>query len=57
MNRAPLLLFIVIVLVAGRMTFAQTFQIGGETVRIVSTQDIKEKLDGKDMAMTVVEYD
>jgi quercetin dioxygenase-like cupin family protein len=55
MTRALPLLFLAIVLSPGGAAVAQTMQIGGETVRIVSTRDIQEKIDGKDAAVTVVE--
>lgn len=66
-----LLLIVATALGSGERTFAQAHQqhaqappqqntqpaqqIGGELVRVISTQDIQEKVDGKDAAMTVVE--
>jgi len=42
------------VLGAGGMTFAYHDE-GGEQVKVISVHDIKEKLDGKDTKVTVVE--
>jgi quercetin dioxygenase-like cupin family protein len=43
-------------LVAGTtIVFGQHGHTDGEAVRVISTQDIKEKLDGKDSKVTVVE--
>ncbi|MGQ0634482.1 MAG: cupin domain-containing protein [Planctomycetaceae bacterium] len=38
---------------AGGLTFAQHHE--GESVKVISTQDIREKLDGKEAKVTVVE--
>ena len=54
MSRAALLLVIGAALGVGGMTFAHRHE-DGESVRIVSAQDIKEKLDGKEAKVTVVE--
>lgn len=54
MNRSFLMLAIGAVLGAGGMTFAHRHE-DGESVKVVSTQDIKEKLDGKEAKVTVVE--
>jgi quercetin dioxygenase-like cupin family protein len=57
MNRNMLLLVTAIFLLAGGMAFAH-FHDGaenGESVREISSHDIKEKLDGKDSAVTTVE--
>jgi quercetin dioxygenase-like cupin family protein len=54
MLRTLLLLSIGIALGIGGMTFAGV-QEDGESVRIVAEQDIKEKLDGKDAKVSVVE--
>jgi quercetin dioxygenase-like cupin family protein len=54
MKRTLLLAFIAIILGAAGMTFAQ-HMIGGESVKEISRQNIKEKLDGKDAAVTFVE--
>jgi quercetin dioxygenase-like cupin family protein len=55
MKRTLLFAFIAIVLGAGGFAFAQVHMMGGEAVKLVSRQDIKEKLDGKDSAVTFVE--
>src|SRR5262245_12140888 len=55
MKRALPLLLIAIVFSAVGFAVAQTMQFGGETVRLLSTQEMKEKIDGKDAAFTVVE--
>ena len=57
MNRILLLAVTVVFLVAGRIAFAHPEEehLGGETVRVISTRDIQEKIDGKDSAETVVE--
>jgi quercetin dioxygenase-like cupin family protein len=54
MKRTALLLIAGIALGAGGMTLAQNHK-DGENVKIVSMRDIKEKLDGKDAAVTFVE--
>jgi quercetin dioxygenase-like cupin family protein len=55
MKRNRLWLFVAIVLGVGGLAFAQVHMMGGESVKEVSRQDIKEKLDGKDSAVTFVE--
>jgi quercetin dioxygenase-like cupin family protein len=54
MNHKLLMLILLIVLGAGGIAFAH-FHEEGESVRIISSQDIQEKLDGKDAGVTVVE--
>ncbi len=54
MKRTRLLLFVGIVLGLGGMALAH-FRDDGESVKTISAQDIKEKLDGKDAKVTVVE--
>jgi quercetin dioxygenase-like cupin family protein len=54
MKRTLLFAFTAILLGATGMAFAQ-HMIGGESVKEVSRQNIKEKLDGKDSAVTFVE--
>ncbi|WP_254511640.1 cupin domain-containing protein [Anatilimnocola floriformis] len=54
MNRTILLLCIVIVLGAGGLMLAQ-HHADAERVKVLSAQDIIEKLDGKDAKVTVVE--
>lgn len=54
MNRSLLALLIGAALGAGGMTFAHHHE-DGESVKIISAWDIKEKLDGKDAKVTVVE--
>jgi quercetin dioxygenase-like cupin family protein len=54
MNGVPLLLAITTILGAGATAFAVAHD-DGETVRVISSQDIKEKLDGQDAKSTVVE--
>jgi quercetin dioxygenase-like cupin family protein len=54
MNRTFLLLAIGAVLGIGGMTFGHVHE-DGESVRVISAQDIKEKLDGKDAKVTIVE--
>ena len=54
MKRSLLVLAIGIAIGVGGMSFGHD-QEHGEAVRIVSAQDIKEKLDGKDSKVTVVE--
>jgi quercetin dioxygenase-like cupin family protein len=54
MNRLIRSLFIAIVLCAAGMTLAHSHK-DDEKVKVISTGDIKEKLDGKDAKMTVVE--
>jgi quercetin dioxygenase-like cupin family protein len=54
MNRTFFSVVFVIVVVASGMTFAHRHE-DGESVREISVQNIKEKLDGKDMAVTFVE--
>jgi quercetin dioxygenase-like cupin family protein len=48
------LLVLIGVFGAGGMTFAH-FHKEGESVRVISTRDIKEKLDGKESKVTFVE--
>jgi quercetin dioxygenase-like cupin family protein len=55
MKRTLLLPFIATVLTAGGLAFAEVHTMGGESVKEVSRQNIKEKLDGKDSAVTFVE--
>jgi quercetin dioxygenase-like cupin family protein len=45
---------VVAILAAGGVTFALQHE-DGESVRVISAQDIKEKLDGQDAGVTVVE--
>jgi quercetin dioxygenase-like cupin family protein len=54
MNRTLLVLVIGIALGAVGMTFAQHHD-DGESVKVLSTQPIQEKLDGKEAAATIVE--
>jgi quercetin dioxygenase-like cupin family protein len=54
MNRNALVLIVGIALGAGGMTFARLAE-DGERVKVINAHDIKEKLDGKDAAVTVVE--
>jgi quercetin dioxygenase-like cupin family protein len=54
MYRAILLLATEILLGAGGTALARGHE-DGEKVRVISAQDIKEKLDGKDAKVTVVE--
>ncbi|MDB5336141.1 MAG: Cupin domain protein [Planctomycetaceae bacterium] len=54
MNRSLLVLVIGIALGAAGMAFACAHE-DGESVRVISTNDIKEKLDGKETKVTVVE--
>ena len=59
MQKASLLLLIGAALVgaalgAGGMTFAHVHE-NGESVRVISARDIKEKLDGKEAKVTFVE--
>lgn len=54
MYRTWLLVFMGSVLGAGGMTLAHQHE-DGESVRVISVQNIKEKLDGKDAAATIVE--
>lgn len=54
MNRIILILTVDIVLGAGGIVFAHGHE-NGEVVRVISTQDIVEKLDAKDSKVTVVE--
>ena len=54
MSRALLLLVVGAALGVGGMTFAHRHE-DGESVRTISAQDIKEKLDGKEAKVTVVE--
>ena len=54
MNRTKLLAVTAIIFAAGAIAFAHQHE-NGESVRDISTQDIKEKLDGKDSDVTVVE--
>src|SRR5262245_5020178 len=54
MKRTLLLLVIGVVLAVGGMTFAHRPE-DGESVRTISAQNIKEKLDGKEAKVTVVE--
>jgi quercetin dioxygenase-like cupin family protein len=54
MKRAFLLVLMGVVLGAGGVSFAW-FHEEGPTVRVISSQDIREKLDGKDSKVTFVE--
>ena len=54
MNRTLLLLAIGAALGASGMTFANLHE-DGESVKVLSSQDIKEKLEGKDAKATIVE--
>lgn len=54
MNRTFLLVAIATFLGAAGATFAQLHH-DGEAVKVISSQDIKEKLDGKETKATVVE--
>ena len=54
MNRSYLLIALGIVLGAGGMLLASKHE-DGEALRVIAAQEIKEKLDGKDSAVTVVE--
>src|SRR5262249_46625380 len=54
MKRTLLLLAVGVGIGVGGMAFAHADQ-NGESVRVISEQDIKEKLDGKDAAATFVE--
>ncbi len=54
MNRTLLILGIGIALGAGAATLAQHHE-NGEAVKVISTQPIQEKLDGKEAAATIVE--
>jgi len=54
MKKAPLLLLIGAALGAGGMTFAHVHE-DGESVKVISARDIKEKLDGKESKVTFVE--
>ncbi len=54
MNRTLLLLVAGAVLGISGMTIAQHRE-DGESVKVLSTQNIKEKLDGKEAAATIVE--
>lgn len=54
MNRKSLALTIAVALCAAGMSLA-FFHEDGEAVKLISEQDIKEKLDGKDTKVTVVE--
>lgn len=54
MNRSLLVLVTGVALGAGGMTFAHRHN-DGESVKVISARDIKEKLDGKDAKVTVVE--
>src|SRR5690349_14986882 len=56
MNRSLIVLVIGVALGAGGMTFANAkHHEDGESVKVISARDIKEKLDGKDATATVVE--
>jgi quercetin dioxygenase-like cupin family protein len=55
MSRVLLPLFVGAILGAGGMAFAYLQQQDGESVRLISAQDIKEKLDGKDAKASIVE--
>src|SRR5262245_57117351 len=60
MKRIALVLFVTVgvAIGIGRLTFAQSDAPGtanGEHVKVLSTYDVKEKLDGKDAAVTMVE--
>lgn len=54
MKRTQICFFILLALVAGANVLAQE-QENGESVRVISTRNIKEKLDGADAAVTIVE--
>lgn len=54
MNRTLLVLVIGFALGASGMMFAEPHK-DGESVKVISTQPIQEKLDGKEAAATVVE--
>lgn len=54
MNRTLSVLVIAVALGAGGLTFARHHD-DGESVKVISARDIKEKLDGKDTKVTVVE--
>jgi quercetin dioxygenase-like cupin family protein len=54
MNRVILIFAIGFILGAGGTSLAHNHE-DGEQVRVISAQDIKEKLDGKDAKATVVE--
>ena len=54
MNRTKLLAVTAIIFAAGAIAFAHQHE-NGESVREISSHDIKEKLDGKDSAVTTVE--
>jgi quercetin dioxygenase-like cupin family protein len=54
MNRTLFLLVIGAALGASAMSLAQHHE-DGESVKVISAQNIKEKLDGKDAKVTVVE--
>jgi quercetin dioxygenase-like cupin family protein len=54
MRRALLLILTGAALGAGGMTFAQQHE-DGESVKVISAQDFKEKLDGKEARVTFVE--
>lgn len=54
MNRSLILLVIGMTVGAGGMTFAHRHE-DGEAVKLLAAQEIKEKLDGKDAAVTFVE--
>ncbi len=54
MNRSLLVLVIGVGLGAGAMALAQHHR-DGESVKVLSAQNIQEKLDGKEAAATVVE--
>jgi len=53
MNRSLPVLMAGLLLGAGGMTFAHRHD--GESVKVLSTRDISEKLDGKDTTVTTVE--
>ena len=57
MHRTFLFLSTAVIFVAAGTAVAhnEEEQLGGETVRVISTRDIQEKIDGKDSAETVVE--
>ena len=54
MNRSLFILVIGIAIGVAGMTFGNAHE-DGESVKVVSAQDIKEKLDGKDSKVTFVE--
>ncbi|MGE3807163.1 MAG: cupin domain-containing protein [Gemmataceae bacterium] len=54
MMRTCILLVLGAALGVGGMTFAHRHE-DGESVRVIAAQDIKEKLDGKDARVSVVE--